>query len=321
MIMRARGSTMIAALVATMALLVAAGCDKGKAGGGGAGGAGAAAGSPAGRALAALPADVDAVIGLSGSSLRSSGLYKKYQPMLMEAAGDEIAKVKDKCGFDPTQKVDQVVIALKGEQGEAVTVVAQGLTKAELGGCLEKFAAEKGGKVITDGNVMVVEKADSDKPMTLLWLDDKTVMMAKRGEGDGGKEVLQALAAGKDTLTSSKAFMDVINNVNTGASVWFVSNGKSPMAAKVPTKFLAAYGTVQVKDGLDIDMAMRFETEAEAKQLADMAQGQVGQLKSSPFGGMIGEIKIEAKGKDVAFKTSMTAAQIDQIAQFAKNFM
>lgn len=167
----ARSVVLPLALVASVAA-----CDKGKGGGGGGasgptGAAGAAAVAPAkgglNRALAAMPKDTEVILGIDIGKLRGSDLFKKYEPMLMQAIGDDLKKFKDTCGFDPMQKLSGVLIGGKGSGGDMSqgTIFVRGFERAATIECLKKHeaaqkAAGKPAKLTVDGDYVEFDAGD-----------------------------------------------------------------------------------------------------------------------------------------------------------------
>jgi hypothetical protein len=332
MIKLARSVILPLALVAAVAA-----CDKGKSGGGGASGptgvAGASAIAPAKgglqRALAAMPADSEIILGVDFTKLRSSALFKKYEPMLMAQIGDDLKKFQDTCGFNPMDKLTGVVLGGKGREMANGTIFIRGFDKASAVDCLKKReaqekAAGKPAVLTVDGDyVEYTEEADPAEAMRVLWVDDQTALLIKDGEQSAGKDALLAAAAAKDGegLTSSKAFTDLLAKTHTGSALWFVAKGDSPMVGMAQmVKFKAIYGSVDVGSGINGEFRMWMNGADEAKSTAGDLGKQLDQVKSSPFGGMLSDVSVSADGEDVVTRIKLSQDQLQQIIKLAGQF-
>ena len=139
--------------------------------------------------FAVFSKDYDFVVGLNANSLRSSGLWKKFGPMIEGQLNSEkdYKAFKDTCGFDPVSKIQSVIIAgNSAKQGAKpdVSMVIKGFNKGEAKACAEKMAKKEGEelKIEEDGKLMKVSgKGDT---MWLAWLDDGTVFTGSGAEGD-----------------------------------------------------------------------------------------------------------------------------------------
>lgn len=337
MTMHARGSLRAKFLIVmAAAALAGAGCDKGsKSGGGGGGGgkgmAGASAVAPKGglaRALSMMPANTEMVMALDFSKLRSSAIWKKYEPQLMEKAGKELEEFKTLCGWDPLQKATGALAGGRGKQMEELTVFVRGFDKASVTDCINK-AVEKGKaegkdrKAIIDGDYIELQKEDaSDEAVRFMFVDDNTIIF-KRAGGDAmaDKAALQAAVAAKatDGLMSSQTFSSIIDATDTGATAWFVVNGNASFFPDMPFKFTAVFGSFNAGDGADGFIKLRVADEDTAKGFVTMGKMQMDQMKDSQVGEYVKQVKLEAKGKDVSVSFKFTQQQLEAMAGMAKS--
>jgi hypothetical protein len=282
-------------------------------------GAGGASGSDLKSNLTLFPKDTDVLVGINFNKIRESALWKKYEPQLLKAAGDDLAKMKEACGADPLAKVQGATIAIKGEKN--VTMVISGLDKATAAQCATK-AAEKAkaeGKDVTaivDGNYIEVKKAGEEN-MGALFVNDTTLIAAQRDGKGLTKAELEVLAKGlpeAESLAGHAEFKDILSRTDTGDAIWMAASGTAEMFQSAPVKFKSAFGSIEVSDGVKLDGSARMESEDVAKQTAEGAKAQVAQLKSSMFGSMIGDVQVNQKGPDVQVTASLSQQQIDSIA-------
>jgi len=325
-------------LVLPLALVAVVACDKGKSGGGGGGGngatgaAGAAAIAPAQgglkKALAAMPKDTDFILGLDFAQARKSALWKKYEPEIMKSAGKDLEEFKQLCGFDPLEKLSGMLIGGRGAQFEDATMFVRGFEKGPTIECMKKHAAkeaaEKGeseAQVAVDGDYVEMTKPGED-PIRFMFVDDKTMMIIKQGEGTADKATLAAAAAAKDGegLTSSGAFTALLDKTQTGSTMWFVANGNSPMFAQMPPmmKFKAVFGHVNVGSGIDGEVRMRMGSADDAKGMVTMAKMGMEEAKKMPMGDtIIKGVNISSSGEDAVIKVKFDQQTLENIVKMA----
>lgn len=231
--------------------------------------------------LALLPADAEVVFGINVAQLQQSALWKEYGPKLKEKMTGGLAEVKAACGFDPLDAIKSVSIAMKGMEGGKPdgVVVVRGPSKSKVMGCtgkLKEEAAKNGSEVTVDGDLIVVkDKTGTSTAMTFV---DDTTMIGAIGT-QATKEGLMAVAKGGSTLKSSSTFMEMYGKIKPSQSLWLLINGNAPALSKagnMGVKPKAVFGSINVTDGLALDMRVRLATPEEANQLVTMAKGQTG---------------------------------------------
>ncbi len=324
-------------VVVPLVLMAAvAACDKGKSSGGSGpsgptGVAGASAIAPATgglqRALAAMPKDSELILGIDFAKLRSSALFKKYEPMLMAQIGDDLKKFEATCGFNPMDKLTGMVLGGKGREMSDGTIFIRGFDKTSAVECLKKReasekAAGKPAVLTVDGNyIEYSEDADPSETMRVLYVDDQTALIVKQGDGSATKDVLMAAAAAKegDGLTGSKAFTDLLAKTHTGSALWFVVKGDSPLVGPASmVKFKAMYGSVDVGAGIDGQFRMWMSSADEAKSTAGELGKQLSSVKASPMaGGLLNDVSVKSDAEDVVLRLKFTQSQLEQIVKMA----
>lgn len=320
-------------LVAALALSVgAAACKKDEnktapaataTGGGATATAPAAGGAPAaatGDDLSLLPVDSEVVLGLNFSQLQKSALWQKFvQPQLMkDEAQKKLAEFQTKCGFDPMAAISSVSMGLKGvgaDKPDGVLVV-HGPEKAKVLGCLDKMKGEaeaEGTTITTEQDVVTIKSKDGDN-FAFTYVNDTTLVGVVGANANAAG--VQAAAKGGSALKTSPAFVEMYGKIKTADSLWLLMNGNSKafdQAAAMGFKPKAVFGSVNVTDGLAVDMRIRLESPDQAKSIADMANGQVGQFKA-----MVDKLDIANDGADVKFIVAMSSQKLEAlIGQFA----
>jgi hypothetical protein len=309
-------------LVATVAALGigASACKKDdKSGAGGAGGPMAAMGAASDLSL--LPADSEIVIGLNFSQLQQSALWKQYSPAVMANASKELNEFKTTCGFDPFAVVKSVAIGLKGVDGSSPTgaVVVHGLDKDKVVTCLKSDKvktelAKDGSSIVEDGGVYLGKDQDGTTPAGFTFVSGDTMFVSFAKSGVTKDSVLAA-AKGDAGLKSSKQFLDMYGKVNTKDSLWGFVNGNASFmkeAAGMGVKAQAVFGSLNVTDGLAVDVRIRSATPDEAKGTVDLLKSQTSndQVKQ-----MFDKLDVSQDGSDARIQIAMSQAKLQQLTQ------
>jgi len=313
--------------------LAGAGCDKGGSKGGGGGGdgkgmAGASAVAPKGglsRALSMMPANTEIVMALDFAKLRSSAVFKKFEPKLMERIGSKLGEFKTLCGWDPMTKATGILVGGRGKEMTEMTAFVRGFDKASVTDCInkavEKSKAEGKTRTVTFDGDLVELNEDGNNAVRFMFLDDQTILVKRVGGDDlASKDVYLATAASKatDGLMGSQTFSSLIDATDTAATLWFVMNGNSSfIPPNIPMKFTAIFGSVNAADGADGVLKLRMADDDTAKGLVTMGKMQMDQMKDSPFAEYIKAVKLEAKGKDVHVNFKLTGKQLETAAAMA----
>jgi hypothetical protein len=269
----------------------------------------------AGDDLSLLPADSEMVMGLNFAQLQQSALWKQFSPKLMEKAASSIAEFKTACGFDPLEAVKSVSLGMKGLGGNQPdgSIVIHGLDKGKSMACLDKAkeeAAKKGTEITVDGDVFSVK--DKDGQTTVWSFVNSDTLLGVVGP-NASKDTLVAAAKGGSTLKSSQTFVDMYSKINTKDSLWLLINGNAPFMAKAAqagVKPKAVFGSINVTDGLTVDLRIRLGSPDEATQLVNMAKGQTNnpQVKS-----MFDKLDVTADGADAKIAIAMSNAKLQQL--------
>lgn len=312
-------------------------CDKGKSGssgGGATGAAGATAIAPAKGglkgALAAMPKETEMVLGLDFSQLRKSAVFKKYEPMIMAKIGKELEEFKTKCGFDPKEKLTGLLLGMDipvgGGAPNNATVFVRGFEKGPSIDCLKKTAAEKqaeGKTANIDGDYIELMEGTEVK-FRALFVDDNTILFQKQGDAFADKAALTAAANAKEGegLTSSAAFVKLLDEVKTGSSLFMVLNGNAAALQQnpLPFKLKAVFGWVNVGSDVTGESRIRMEDGEAASAMVGFYKMGTEEIKKTPAGKFIDSVKVSAKGADVVATFKFSQAQIDEMVSMAGSF-
>lgn len=269
--------------------------------------------------LSLLPRDSEIVAGLNFAQLQQSALWQKFAaPRLL--AGDmqqKLGEFKAKCGFDPMGAVKSVSIGMKGvgARKQEGVVVVHGPDKAKTLGCLEKMkdeAAKDGSTITRDGDTVTVASKTGDSAAMMFVGDDTLVVLVGP---NATKDNVKTVAQGGSALKTSPSFVEMYNRIATNDSMWLLMNGRSPafdQVQRMGIKPKAVYGSLNVSDGLSVDMRMRVDSADQATQLA---QGFTTQVQ--PFAPMVDKLAITGDDKDVRFSVVISEQKLQQLV---KNF-
>jgi hypothetical protein len=268
--------------------------------------------------LSLLPVDSEVVLGLNFAQLQTSSLWKKFvEPQLMK--GDtqkKIAEFKDKCGFDPMASVKSLSMGLKGigngDKPDGVVVV-HGPDKTKVMACLDKMkeeAAKDGSTIEKDGDVVSIKSKTGETFAFTYVSGDTLVGVIGTGANSAG---VKAAAMGTSALKTSPAFVDMYSKINTADSLWILMNGNSKAfdkAAAMGFKPKAVFGSVNVTDGLTMDVRVRLDTPDQAVQITNMAKGQVQQFVT-----MVDKLDIVADQADVKINIALSTQKLEALIQ------
>lgn len=247
---------------------------------GGAGGASVSASDD----LSYLPVDSELVLGLNLGQVQQSSLWKQFvEPKLMSGeAQSKISEFKAKCGYDPVTSVKAVSLGIKDVAGDKPTGVAviHGLDKAKTWDCIEKTKDEltkDGTEMTRDGDLLLLKsKRGYRAAVSFINASTAIAMLGDNADAAG----MKAVAAGGSTLKSSPKFLEMYKKLNSSDSLWGLVNSKLLDKSPLPVKARSIFGSLNVTDGLAIDLRVQFENPDSATQAAGTLNGQAKQAQA-----------------------------------------
>jgi hypothetical protein len=267
--------------------------------------------------LSLLPVESELVLGINWQQVQGSALWKQFvEPKMMTGENAKnLSDFKAKCGFDPMTAVKTISLGLKNLSSNSPdgVVVVHGVDKAKTLACLDTMKPEmeaKGTEYTRDGDVALF-KDKKGTAMGLTFTNDSTAVAVIGAQANlaGVKQV----ATGGSKLKDSDAFRDMYSKVRTGDSLWGLMNGNSPVFDKMGNmgiKAKAVFGSLNVTDGLSLDLRIRAADAAGAQQLASMSKQQLGQASK-----MFDQSDVVADGNDVKYTMVMSAAKLQNMIQ------
>jgi hypothetical protein len=275
--------------------------------------------------LGFLPIDSEIVLGLDVEQLRKSPFWVPAAAKLSTAGGNDLAAFKMACGTDPMATVRSITMGIKNLSAtpDGVMVVS-GLDRAALMACMEK--APKTTTTIQNGIVVITSTSapgagglgapagGAQSTVAFAFVDASTVVGVMGPSAS--REHLRAVLAAGAPLRSSPAFTEIVKHTDLAASGWMMLNGSSKVfdqaAGALGTRPKAAFGSINVTNGVSMDMRLRLEDAAHATQLAPMIGGQVGMARA-----MFTKLDITTDDVDLVMSLAMTDAQLTQLLQLA----
>jgi hypothetical protein len=320
-------------LAVMLAMSVVSACKKdeksdtsgGVSGGGVAGAIAKAADTASGDDLALLPADSEVVVGINVGQIQGSGLWKQFVAPQIDKARtqnkmEKYNELKDKCGLDPLATLKTVTFGFRNTSGDKPdgVIVIHGLDKAKALACPDKMKediASHGTEVTRDGDTVLVKNKQGDT-FGIAFANDNTavVVLGDKATAAGVKAVM----AGGSALKTSPAFVAMYSKVKTGDSVWFLVNGKllDQGAMVLGAKPQAAFGSLNVTDGLSLDTRMRLDSADAASQAAAKLKAQTAQIEA-----MVDKVDVGSDADQVKISVVLSNAKLQAlITQFAPLF-
>jgi len=267
-------------LVVMLAVGLTTACKKEGSNAAGGDNAAGAAGGAASDDLSLLPADSEVVVGLNLSQIQQSQLWKQFvEPKLQTSdVQHKLTEFKTRCNWDPMTTTSSIAMGFKQlDSGKpSFVLIGHGVDKTKALDCLDKSKdeiAKDGGEMTKDGDVVLIKDKNGDTG-AMTFANNSTMVVAFGGER-GTAAGVKALASGTGTLKSSAPFVEMYKKVKTSDSLWGLASGK--VLDKMPIKATAAYGSINVTDGLALDVRVRFEKPDDAAQAASMVNAQTKQ--------------------------------------------
>ena len=279
------------------------------------------------RALAAIPADSDIIIGANLQKLRNAPLLAAYLDTLPKQMPGMEFDIKAQCGFDPLSALGSVVVAVNSTTKRVYAIVG-GIAKSDILKCIDKAkpSITAGGATLAiDGDNIIISHApaaagatdDSKKGgVAMSFIDDHTALLI--GDDDPVDAAsLKAMTTAKTGagLSGAPDFVNMIKSVDTGVGVWLLVNGSSPAMAQLPIKAKYVFGSVDASDKLAFDIRIRMGSPSEATSFVSGMGSQIGQLKQMSLAEVA---TVAVDGSDAHVSVSMSKAQIDQLVGMFK---
>lgn len=226
--------------------------------------------------LGFLPANSDVVVGIDGVALRSSALWKQFEPQIEGAFGAKLPAMREKCGFDPLTSIERVTlggtISQDNDQLDGVIVV-RGVSGQQTLDCIAA-ATEGEGSVKMEAGKLVLDKGGNDKMVATI-VGASTLVLHMGTSASAAS--LDAVLNGGAPLRTSPAFMALFERREANASVWGMINGSSKLlaeAAQAGAKPKSIDGTLVLSDRFVGAIRVAFDSDGDASKV----QGNLSQF-------------------------------------------
>ncbi len=297
----------------------------------------AAAGAPSGKeapgaarakaaggaksAFALFPKESNMIAGINVSALRGTALWNKFAPMLQQQAGNDLKEFTATCGIDPLNAIDSIIVGGNVKDDKNMVIAVKGnLDKAKILECAKKISAKENTNLKIEEDGQIVGFIEGDESMYLAWLDDGTIVTGPGAEGN--KEWLKGVLSGGASVADNKDFMDLVNNTDSGSSLWFAmvppadDNPFAAMGGPAPT---AMFASIDLSKGFKLDAGLRFAKADDAKMLADQANQMMGPMKADPtFGKYLNKTSVSTSGNDMIVKVDLSQAEFDELMKMVE---
>lgn len=286
--------------------------------------------------LANVPQDATAVLHVRVPNvLRSEALRILIRRELVEESLD---KIRNDCGFDPTDLVSEVVFfadAASARDLDSVGVIAAGeFADRRVLDCVKSALRQEG---LGDLTFYDIEGVPAAKPATGL---QRIAFLGEHGVAIGAEPALaevirviredrpsaqaggnlahlwERLASGRDVV----ALVELPSNTETRLRDLQVDTTQvGPLTRQVRALGVAA----AFSSGLELAAAVLFVEEAKAAEVATSLRGYLSQLEGNvlvsltPFGPVVRALRVEQQGKELTLGISLPHDRLQRLFEFA----
>lgn len=288
------------------------------------GGGAAAAGGP----LDYIPKDAGLVVGVNWSKFKGTKFHTLLSTSFPPDAKTKMDEFKAACNIDPLNDLDSITVGVLGnldKQSKVVVVVKGNWDEDKISKCATAYGEKKGKKltVAKDGNITSYTP-ENDKTVNVGWAGNLMVFTSQSMEGD--KTYLTEVMKKASTVKDNKAVMDLLGKTDQGATLFgaFVPPPGSDAAGSFgkmtggKEQLAGAYGTMKLANDLDLNIGLRFGSDADAKTVADKMSKELDGAKNSPQGAFLNKTTVTTSGSDAIIKVALDEKQLDQISEMAK---
>jgi hypothetical protein len=263
--------------------------------------------------LSLLPGDSEVVGGINFGQMQQSPVWSTVIQPKMAAGQRKLEEFKAKCGIDPMKMVSSIAFGAKGMSGDkpSVVVVAHGVDKAKVLDCIDKNKdelAKDGSQVTRDGDFVLLKDRRGESG-TLGFIDASTAILVV-GE-NGTPAGVKAAIGGKNSLKDSAAFLDMYKKVSTTDSLWMMASGKMVEQLPLLGGAVAAYGSLNLTNGVSLDGRIKFDKPDVATQAASMLNAQAKQAAA-----FVDKAEFTSDGTEVHGSVVISGQKLTQLTPF-----
>jgi RNA polymerase sigma factor (sigma-70 family) len=274
--------------------------------------------------LALLPADSEAVLGLNFGQLQHSALWQRYVAPLISA--DDVQAFGMKCGFDPVKSLGAITIGVTGitSGSPTGTLVLHGFDRTKALACFEQHATgelEKSGvHVSVDRGVALIDSPDSTQHVGFGFIDDSTAV-AVFGPEAATRDAIERVIARAGQHGSSE-LTEVLQNVNTDASLWVVASQGSPLvgsangtlAPYTSQRLHTVYMSLDVTDSLALDAGVQLGSPADVAAAIALFTKQIDAIDPDrSLRQRFDQLDVFADGSDLIISAAIAGDQLPML--------
>ncbi len=278
-------------------------------------------------ALAAIPADATAVVGLDVARLARSRLVGRAVEQMLDrdpALRDQLAGLARACGIDLGTQIQKVHLALGpvGAGPRPSLLIATGaLAEATLTRCLQAGVGSGGGTVsVRQNGPLTIYRLESGRHVLFFGFGKEgTIVLGPQeawvvaGLGDGAKLEASALLGPALAAVDRAAGMWAVATVDPELGMALARLSKNAISAG-PT---LVSGSLDPIDGVRATAAFTMTTAGDARALADYAQAELalGTLAAQVLGlgPVLAKVKVAPAGTLVRFAVDLNDAEVKDV--------
>ena len=259
-----------------------------------------------------ISSSANIVGGISAGSVRNSGLYQQWLPLLLSQAGDAktaLDAIQKECSIDILASIDSIAFGIDDNKSGAIIIALKGTNHKALDACAQKLAKadNKTVEITTEGK-FTKYAGMGDKPIYLDWLASDVFAVSTAVED---KDASVKLLAGG--VTSNKSLKTPLSKLDKSASLWFVIDKEQPLDTG---KLEQIYGTASVANkkisvaGHVVTDSANTATTLSATATKKLADAQA--TASKAVQAAIGSVSLKTTGAEIS--ASAAVAEDDVVA-------
>jgi len=270
--------------------------------------------------LALFPAEAHVVVGVDFPRLRRSAIVDKWVEQVA-GSSDELARLTRETGFDPSQHLESLTIAMPSAADAKVAGIvlrAQHLDEARIIAYLRTLNVKGAPGLVSKQRGRHTFWSLADKPGdVMVFIDQRTLIV-----GIGGwAEAIVDLAdgAGARSAASNPELARLVNSVSSH-TLWAAGQLSDELRAKLAElapglPALAKMRAATVSADIDADLVAaataELATPAEAQAVVALANKQLAEVKGAPGAD---RFKLTAEGSTLRADVRVEAAQLALLA-------
>jgi hypothetical protein len=291
---------------------------------------------PAPHAIDAVPARSMLVVALDLRALRSSPWLAPY--LGGERAVEGLGALRGACGFDPIERVDELVLVVPERGIDELGIVARGAPTAEaLLACAERFVRARGGEpvrssiggfqTVRDRSARSSGEIAAKRELVLVGTGEALRGMVDSAEGSlprlASNAVHAELAAALGERAHARATFAVSDEQRASLAELVASEGE-----RIPSALLrlAGVGLAARLDGEKVELALVLKSSdpGGAQGLADALASARTDAASAPATAMLGaaplldRLAVRVDGTNVQARIQLTVREIESVVARAE---